>query len=348
MRDLINELYQEQTLSKANLINLLLHINDEEREYLYEKAYSVRYEHYKNSVYVRGLIEFSNYCKNDCTYCGISIHNKELTRYHMTPEEVIKTAEIGYSLGFRTFVMQGGEDTSFTDDKFAAIISSIKTQFPEAAVTLSIGERSKESYQKLYDAGADRFLIRHETINKKLYEKLHPKMSYENRIKSLFDLKDIGFRVGTGFMVGVPGQEIEDIANDLLFIKELNPHMIGIGPFIPHKNTPLRDESAGSAELTYTLIAILRLMLPTSLIPSTTSLATLKAENRYKGFRVGANVVMPNLTPYDYKKSYQLYDGKKITDTESYEALEQLKKECLDAGFYIDMARGDYKNWRRK
>jgi iron-only hydrogenase maturation protein HydE len=171
MRDLINELYQEQTLSKANLINLLLHINDEEREYLYEKAYSVRYEHYKNSVYVRGLIEFSNYCKNDCTYCGISIHNKELTRYHMTPEEVIKTAEIGYSLGFRTFVMQGGEDTSFTDDKFAAIISSIKTQFPEAAVTLSIGERSKESYQKLYDAGADRFLIRHETINKKLYEK---------------------------------------------------------------------------------------------------------------------------------------------------------------------------------
>ena len=348
MRNLINELYQEQTFSKANLITLLQNMSDEDRQYLYEKAYTVRYENYKNSVYVRGLIEFSNYCKNDCYYCGISTHNKEVKRYHMTSEEIIKTAEIGYSLGFRTFVMQGGEDASFTDDTFAKIIASIKAQFPDIAITLSIGERSKASYQKLYDAGADRFLIRHETVNKKLYESLHPKMSYESRMQALYDLKDIGFQIGTGFMVGVPGQDIEDLADDLLFIKDIDSHMVGIGPFIPHKNTPLRNEPAGSAELTYTLIAIIRLMLPKSLIPATTSLATLNMKNRYKGFRVGANVVMPNLTPYDYKKKYQLYDGKKITDTESYEALEQLKNECIDAGFYIDMAKGHYKNWRRK
>ena len=348
MRNLINKLYQEQTLSKANLMTLLRNMNDEDREYLYEKAYSVRYENYKNSVYVRGLIEFSNYCKNDCSYCGISTHNKDITRYHMTPEEIHKTTEIGYDLGFRTFVLQGGEDTSFTDEVFADIIRSVKSAFSDVAITLSIGERSKSSYQMLYDAGADRFLIRHETINKKLYESLHPKMSFDSRIQALYDLKDIGYQIGTGFMVGVPGQTIEDLADDLLFIKELDSHMIGIGPFIPHKNTPLKDEPSGSAELTYTLIAILRLMLPKSLIPSTTSLATLHTNNRYKGFQVGANVVMPNLTPYDYKKKYQLYDGKKITDTESYEALEQLKTQCVDAGFYLDMAKGDYKNWRRK
>lgn len=348
MRDLINKLYQEQTLSKSNLITLIKNMNDEDRQYLYEKAYKVRYGNYSNSVYARGLIEFSNYCKNDCMYCGISTHNKDIKRYHMTKEEIITTAEIGYALGFRTFVMQGGEDTSFTDEVFADIIKSIKSAFSDVAITLSIGERSKSSYQMLYDAGADRFLIRHETINKKLYESLHPKMSFDKRIQALYDLKDIGYQIGTGFMVGVPGQTIEDLADDLLFIKELDSHMIGIGPFIPHKNTPLKDEPSGSAELTYTLIAILRLMLPKSLIPSTTSLATLHTNNRYRGFKVGANVVMPNLTPYDYKEKYQLYDGKKITDTESYEALEQLKTQCIDAGFYLDMARGDYKNWRRK
>ena len=347
MINIIDKLYQEQILSKSELTHLLLHIREEEAQYLYKRAYEVRYEHYKNSVYVRGLIEFSNYCKNPCNYCGISTHNKEIERYRMQPEEILKTAAIGHALGFRTFVMQGGEDPAFTDEVFAEIISSIKAAFPDAAVTLSIGEHSRESYQKLYDAGADRFLLRHETINPKLYQALHPDMSYDDRIQALEDLKDIGFQVGTGFMVGVPGQTIADLADDLLFIKALDPHMVGIGPFIPHQSTPLKNEPPGSADLTYTLIAILRLLLPKALIPSTTSLATLNLENRYKGFAVGANVVMPNLTPYDYKKNYHLYDGKKITETESYEALEQLKSECLEAGFYIDMTRGDYKDWRR-
>ncbi len=345
---IIDKLAIDGELVREDLIYLLANINEEERNYLYNKAFEVRFRHFENSVFVRGLIEFSNYCHNRCNYCGISTHNKEIERFRMSLEEIVQAAEQGYRLGFRTFVLQGGEDPAFTDDKFTEIIREIKLRYPDTAITLSVGERTKESYQKFFDAGADRFLIRHEAINQGLYERLHPKMSYKDRLQALYDLKEIGFQVGTGFMVGVPGQGIEDLADDLLFIKELNPHMVGIGPFISHKETPYKNEPSGSADLTYTLIAIIRLMLPKSLIPATTSLATLNPDNRYKGFLAGANVVMPNLTPYDYKKNYNLYNGKKITETESYEALEQLKAQCVEAGFYIDMVRGDHIDWSRE
>ena len=345
---IIDTLAKEGTVPKADLLYLLDHIKDEERNYLYQKAHEVRYRHYENTVFVRGLIEFSNYCKNACNYCGISVHNKELKRCRMTSDEIVQTAERGDQIGVRTFVLQGGEDPVFTDEVFVRLIEDIKLKFKDVAITLSAGERSKESYQKFFDAGADRFLIRHEAINKDLYEKLHPQMSHKERIQALYDLKAIGYQVGTGFMVGVPGQTHENLVDDLLFIKDLNPHMVGIGPFIPHKDTPFKGEVSGSAELTYTLLAILRLMLPKSLLPATTSLATLNTKNRYKAFSAGANVVMPNLTPYDYKKNYNLYDGKKITNTESYEALEELKAQCQEAGFRIDMSRGDYKDWSRK
>lgn len=341
---LVDKLYQEQTLSKSELLALLNGLDTQSARYLFSSAYQRRFQVYQNSVFVRGLIEFSNYCKNPCMYCGISCHNNKVSRYRMSKEEILLAASSGYDLGFRTFVLQGGEDPFFTDDVFLDIVSSLRKKFPDAAITLSIGERSKESYRGLYLAGANRFLLRHECINPKLYAALHPGMSLSNRLQCLLDLKEIGYQVGSGFMVGVPGQKMEDLVDDLLFLKKLNPQMVGIGPFLPHNDTPLKGNMAGSAELTYRLLAIIRLLLPNALIPATTSLATLKAENRYQGFRAGANVVMPNLTPYQYKKEYQLYNGKRITDTESMEALEQLKMETEKEGFFLDMGRGDYKN----
>ena len=343
MFNTIETLYQENTLSKEALLELLLHLSGKDKKHLFEKAYATRKKHYQNSVYVRGLIEFSNFCKNSCAYCGISTHNKNISRYRMAEHEIIETAQKGYALGFRTFVLQGGEDPYFTDSIFVDILSKIKKSCPDAAITLSIGERKKSSYQAFFNAGADRFLLRHECINETLYKKLHSSMSFDSRIQCLYDLKDIGFQVGSGFMVGVPGQTLFDLADDLLFLKKLNPQMVGIGPFLPHHETPLKDFPAGSSELTYVLLALIRLLLPRVLLPATTSLATLKLENRYKGFSVGANVVMPNLTPFYYRKQYQLYDGKKITDTESFIYLEKLKTETCASGFFIDMGRGDYK-----
>jgi biotin synthase len=348
MINTIDKLYQENTLSKNELLSLLSTISKEDENYLFKKAYETRFKFYQNRVFVRGLIEFSNFCKNPCKYCGISTHNKNITRYRMKKDEIIETAIEGYKLGFKTFVLQGGEDPYFTDLVFIDIISNIKKHCKDAAITLSIGERSKEGYQSFYNAGADRFLLRHETVNHTLYKNLHNHLSLDNRIRCLYDLKNIGYQVGSGFMVGVPGQTLDDLANDLLFLKKLNPHMVGIGPFIPHNETPLKDYPAGSSQMTYRLLALIRLLIPKVLLPSTTALATLKAENRYQGFNVGANVVMPNLTPYKYRKQYQLYNGKKINDTESYIHLADLKQETKEAGFEIDMNRGDCIDWRRK
>lgn len=347
MKQLIDALYHTQDANREALHTLIAVEQEEHRQYLYDRAFARRQEHYGNRVYARALIEFSNRCANTCTYCGISIHNQTLQRYRMRADEIVAAAQTGYALGFRTVVLQGGEDKSYSDAEFCTIINQIRTTCPDSSVTLSIGERSRASYQQLYDAGADRFLLRHETINPSLYARLHPGMSFERRIQALYDLKEIGYQVGTGFMVGVPGQTTEDLADDLRFIKELAPHMVGIGPFIPHEATIHRNEPHGSAERTYTLIALIRLLLPSALIPATTSLATLNPNNRYKGFACGANVVMPNLTPHPYKEQYQLYNGKRSTDTESYEVLSTLKQECLDAGFVLDMARGDNKEWRR-
>lgn len=343
----IEALHEGASPSKSELLHLLSHL-DFYYETLIEKAYALRRLHFGHRVYVRGLIEFTNVCKNPCRYCGISTYNKSVPRIRLTETQIIETAKRGYALGFRTFVLQGGEDAYFKDEMLLGILRAIKESCPEAAMTLSIGERTKESYQQYYDAGADRFLLRHECVNPTLYQNLHPGMSLENRIQCLYDLKSIGFQVGSGFMVGVPGQTLSDLCEDLIFLKALNPQMVGIGPFIPHEKTPLKDAPPGSAKLTYALIAILRILLPKALIPATTSLATLNPQNRYAGFRAGANVVMPNLTPYECKASYQLYDGKKIDDTESADALAKLQRETEKEGFCLDMSRGDYPNWRKK
>jgi len=291
------------------------------------------------------LIEFTNYCKNDCYYCGIRCSNRNSDRYRLSKEDILSCAEDGYKLGFRTIVLQGGEDPYFTDEMMVDIISSIRKNYPDCAITLSIGEKSYKSYKKFYDAGADRFLLRHETADAKHYQKLHPEnLSSENRKRCLYDLKDIGYQVGTGFMVGSPYQTTENISDDLIFIKELEPHMVGIGPFIAHKDTPFKDMNNGSFELTLVLLSIIRLMLPNILLPATTSLATIDKKGREKGIMAGANVVMPNLSPMNVRNKYMLYDGKANTGDEAAESLLHLKESMKKIGYNVVVDRGDFVN----
>lgn len=343
MFELIDQLEKNQTLSKEELSHLLNHYNKELSEYLFQKARAVSYKYYGNKVFRRGLIEFTNYCKNDCYYCGIRASNREATRYRLSKEEILSCCDTGYDLGFRTFVLQGGEDLHFSDDEMCSLILSIKKKYPESAVTLSIGEKSYESYKKYFDSGADRYLLRHETSNPDHYSKLHPaNLSILKRKKCLEDLKSIGFQVGTGFMVGSPYQSTEDIVEDLLFIKELSPAMIGVGPFIPHHQTPFAKEMAGTLELTLFIIGLLRLMNPNALIPSTTALGTIDPNGRELGILAGANVVMPNLSPVRVRKNYELYDNKICTGDEAAEC-----KVCLDnridrIGYKIVVDRGDF------
>lgn len=311
---------------------------------LFESADRVRRAVYGNSVFIRGLIEISNYCKNNCLYCGIRRDNKNAQRYRLTPEDILKCCKAGYALGFRTFVMQGGEDNYYTDDLLCDIIKRIKSSYPDCAVTLSLGEKSKESYLKLFEAGADRYLLRHETADSAHYSKLHPdEMSWDKRISCLKALKEIGFQTGAGFMVGSPYQTKENLVKDLLFIKEFKPQMVGIGPFIPHKDTPFKDKRNGTLRDTLVMVALTRLLLPTALIPSTTALGTIAENGRELGIKAGANVVMPNLSPVDLRKLYSLYDGKICMDTEAAEGLEQLKKSMQNTGYEIVTDRGDYR-----
>ena len=278
---------------------------------LYNTADKIRRENYEDKVYIRGLIEVSSYCKNNCLYCGIRAGNKNAMRYRLSEEEILSCCKVGYDLGFRTFVMQGGEDNHFTDDFMCRLIFKIKSLYPDCAITLSLGERSKESYKDLKDAGADRYLLRHETANDAHYSKLHPEgMELAERKKCLFNLKELGYQVGSGFMVGSPYQTWETIAQDLLFLKELQPQMIGIGPFISHKDTPFKNEKSGSLYLTLKLISVLRIMFPKSLIPATTALSSISPIGREMGLKAGANVVMPNLSPEDVRAKYNLYDNK--------------------------------------
>jgi len=342
MKHLILKLEKENKLTKAEWMQLIEGRTPEAAEFLFERARTVRHAHYGRDVYIRGLIEFTNYCKNDCYYCGIRKSNGCLSRYRLTEEEILSCCREGYRLGFRTFVLQGGEDGWFTRERMTGLIRRIHAEFPDCAITLSIGEREKEEYQEYFDAGADRFLLRHETADAEHYAYLHPaELSLKHRMDCLWDLRNIGYQVGSGIMVGSPGQRTEHLAEDLLFLQELQPHMVGIGPFIPHKDTPFRGEKAGTLELTLFLLGCVRLMLPKVLMPATTALSTIHPDGRKKGILAGANVVMPNLSPQENRKLYSLYDNKRCTGDEAAEGLAILKKEMEEIGYAVVSSRGD-------
>ena len=309
---------------------------------LIKAADAVRREYYGDKVYLRGLIEFTNYCKNDCYYCGIRCGNRKANRYRLSKEEILMACKEGYELGYRTFVLQGGEDGHYTDEIICDIVSSIRSKYEDCAITLSIGERSKSSYKAYFDAGANRYLLRHETADKAHYEKLHPDvMSLDNRKRCLYDLKEIGYQVGSGFMVGSPYQTTECLVEDIRFLQDLEPDMIGIGPFISHKDTPFKDCENGSARLTLRMISILRLLFPYVLLPSTTALGTISPTGRELGLQSGANVVMPNLTPVRYRQQYELYDNKICTGEEAAECRGCLEKRIEAAGYRAVTDRGD-------
>ncbi|MBQ8001898.1 MAG: [Clostridia bacterium] len=313
-------------------------------EGLFKTADGIRRENYGTDVYIRGLIEFTNYCKNNCYYCGIRAANTNAVRYRLTKEEILSCCEEGYALGFRTFVLQGGEDPYFTDDAVCDIVSSIREKYPDCAITLSIGEKSRDSYKAYFSAGANRYLLRHETADASHYSNLHPEnMSSINRKRCLYDLKDIGYQVGSGFMVGSPFQTTENLVADLRFLQELSPDMIGIGPYITHKQTPFAEHKSGTLELTLRMIAILRILFPYALLPATTALGSIHPQGRELGLKAGANVVMPNLSPVRVRKLYDLYENKICTGDEAAECRMCLEKRVLSAGYQIVTHRGDVK-----
>ncbi len=322
----------------------LIENHEEIGAYAAERAVETKKKYYGNKVYVRGLIEFSNYCRNNCYYCGIRAGNKNIERYRLTNDEIVSCADSGYELGFRTLVLQGGEDPHYTDGDFEFIIKEIKRRHPDCAVTLSLGERSTESLKRLKEAGADRYLLRHETANREHYRKLHPDaMSFDNRLRCIEDLKRFGYQVGVGFMVGSPYQTDADLANEFAFLKKVDPQMVGIGPFITHKDTPFRDFESGSTEKTLLMLSLIRLTLPRVLLPATTALGTLDARGREKGILAGANVLMPNLSPVSVRGKYMLYDNKICTGEEAAQCVECLKKRIKTTGHEIVTDRGDYK-----
>lgn len=340
----IEHLYEGIPVYRHELANLLMDQDPYLLELLRKRADQTRKEHYGTDVYIRGLIEFTNYCRNNCYYCGIRRDNKEALRYRLSPQEILECCDEGYHLGFRTFVLQGGEDGYFTKDRICGLVSSIKDKYPDCAVTLSVGEWTKSDYQAFYEAGADRYLLRHETACQEHYKKLHPEdMSLNTRKECLLALKDIGYQVGSGFMVGSPYQTIENLVDDIFFLAQLKPHMIGIGPFITHKDTPFADMDSGSLDMTLKLISILRLSHPKALIPATTALATIHPEGRELGLKAGANVIMPNLSPARVREKYMLYDNKLSTGAEAAESLEVLKQAVKNAGYEIVVDVGHFK-----
>lgn len=334
MNNLVDKLFETGDLSDDELKILIE--SDEFNEPLAEAADIRRRENYGDKVYIRGLIEFTNYCRNNCYYCGIRRGNKKAERYRLTKDEILLCCDEGYRLGFRTFVMQGGEDPYYTDEMICDIVSKIKSRYPDCAVTLSIGEKPRESYQAFFDAGADRYLLRHETADPEHYGKLHPEaMSLENRKECLFDLKEIGYQVGSGFMVGSPYQTTENLISDLRFLQKLQPDMIGIGPYITHADTPFAEFKSGNVMLTLRLVSILRLMFPYALIPSTTALGTIHPQGRELGLKAGANVVMPNLSPVSVRKLYSLYENKICTGEEAAQCRGCLERRVESAGYKI-------------
>lgn len=343
MEKIAQKFLENQNLKKEEFVELIRCADDPEtREALAARAVEIRKKYYGDKVYTRGLIEFTNYCKNDCYYCGIRRSNRNAKRYRLTEEEILACCENGYELGFRTFVLQGGEDPYYTDDRMERIIRSMKEKYPECAVTLSIGERSMESYRRFREAGADRYLLRHETADEAHYRTLHPEeMSLQNRMECLRNLKALGYQVGAGFMVGSPNQTAECLAEDLLFLKDLEPQMVGIGPFIPHHDTAFAKEPAGSVDLTLYLLSVIRILLPKVLLPATTALGTMDPRGREKGLAVGANVVMPNLSPVKNRKQYELYDNKICTGEEAAECRGCLSRRVESVGYHLVSDRGD-------
>lgn len=345
LKYLIDKLKTQRSLTRDEWTALIVGRTPELAGYLFELARKERHLHYGHDVYVRGLIEFTNYCRNDCLYCGIRKSNPHVSRYRLSEEHILDCCRIGYDLGFRTFVLQGGEDGYYTRERMVHLIERIRFRHPDCAITLSIGEKSREDYQAFYEAGANRYLLRHETFNANHYSRLHPpSLSAAARQKCLWDLKDIGYQTGTGFMVGSPYQTPQDLAEDMLFIRELNPQMVGIGPFIPHHDTPFSNEAAGTLELTLFMLGLLRLMLPKVLLPSTTALGTIDPKGRELGILAGANVVMPNLSPTGVRKEYALYDNKICTGDEAAECRQCLERRMESIGYRVVTARGDSLN----
>lgn len=342
VHQLIDKLNKEHALKKEEWVFLLGHRTEEDAEYLFSCARKQQQKYFGNRVYTRGLIEFTNICRNDCYYCGIRKSNPNAERYRLTTEQILSCAKSGYELGFRTFVLQGGEDLAYKDEDIVCLVRTIKEVYPDCAVTLSIGEKSYESYQKYFDAGADRYLLRHETADDVHYRSMHPQeMSPEHRKKCLYTLREIGYQVGCGFMVGSPGQGPEQLAQDMEFIYELKPHMVGIGPFVPAAGTPFADKAQGSLELTLFLLSLLRLQEKKVLLPATTALGTIHPLGREMGIRAGANVVMPNLSPVAVRKKYALYDHKICTGEEAAECRGCLNRRMESIGYRIVTDRGD-------
>ncbi|MBE6863073.1 MAG: [FeFe] hydrogenase H-cluster radical SAM maturase HydE [Ruminococcus flavefaciens] len=342
MTDIVEKLYRTGDLTNEEFSALIKTDDESAAELLKKYADETRRKYYGKKVFLRGLIEISSYCKNDCLYCGIRRSNKSAERYRLSREDILSCCKNGYELGFRTFVMQGGEDSFFTDEIMADIISEIRRSYPDCAITLSLGERSRESYKLFKEAGADRYLLRHEAASPELYSRLHPaELSLENRKECLFALRELGYQVGAGFMVGAPFQTVDHIICDLRFLQQLQPQMIGIGPFIPHHNTPFAEEKGGTLELTLRLLGILRLMFPRVLLPATTALGTIAPNGRELGLMTGCNVVMPNLSPVMVRKKYDLYDNKICTGEEAAECRGCLQRRIESAGYEIASERGD-------
>ncbi len=342
---LIDKLSQNRALEKHEYVALIQNRDSDTDHYLFARSSATAIAHYGKNVYFRGLIEVSNYCARDCYYCGIRRSNRNVERYRLTHAQILDCCANGYALGFRTFVLQGGEDPHFTDERLCDLLCEIKRTYPDCAVTLSLGERSRASYQALFEAGADRYLLRHETATPEHYGKLHPAEStLQNRIRCLHELKEIGYQVGCGFMVGSPFQTALHLAEDLLFLQDFRPHMVGIGPFIPHHDTPFAHESTGTLDRTLFMLGLARLILPNALIPATTALGSIAADGRERGILVGANVVMPNLSPSNVRAKYALYDNKVSMGAEASEGLALLRERVERVGYTLAVGRGDYKH----
>ena len=340
---LIRTLDREHRLSGEDWERLFTEYTQSDADFAIELARQRTLERFGRKIWFRGIVEFSNICKCDCHYCGIRCSNHQVSRYRLSPEDILECCAEGYGAGFRTFVLQGGEDGWFTDERMCAIVREIKKRWPDCAVTLSLGERSRESYQAMFDAGADRYLLRHETADESHYALLHPaKQTLQNRLRCLRDLKDIGYQTGCGIMVGSPGQTPATLAKDMIFMQEFRPQMVGVGPFLPHRDTPFRGEKPGSVELTLFVLALCRLVLPGVLLPATTALGTAEADGRVRGVLAGCNVIMPNLSPASVRKKYMLYDNKAGSDLTAAEGIALLRQQMEAIGYEVVIGRGDY------
>ncbi len=348
MIEYLDRLTAGEPLSEKEYALLIRHHEDQAlSEELFARARAGRERVFGKEVYIRGLIEFTNYCKNDCLYCGLRCSNRQLERYRLKEEEILSCCQSGYALGFRTFVLQGGEDPFFTDERMVHLISRIRQAFPDCALTLSIGEKSRESYRRYRQAGADRFLLRHETADEAHYRFLHPPaLSWHHRMNCLKDLKELGYQVGCGFMVGSPGQTCDCLAKDMVFLRAFSPHMVGLGPFIPQHDTPFAGYPAGGLSLTLFMLALVRLTLPSVLLPATTALSTIHPEGRIRGILAGANVVMPNLSPLLVRDKYTLYDNKAFLGAEAAEAVDSLSQSMKSIGYHVVVSRGDHPSCR--